>query len=236
MNFEIDVHTHTIASGHAYSTLQENLIAAKKKGLKVLGVSDHAPGMPGSAYIFHFQNLRVLPKEVEGVRLLRGVEVNILSVSGQIDMTKDNLEGLDYAIASLHPPCFRPGSKKESTQAVIRAMDHKKVKIIGHPDDQRFPLDYEEVVRASKDTGVLLEINNSSINPEGFRVNAKENIMRMLDYCARFEVAVICGSDAHISYDVGNFNYCKTLIESCGFPTHLLMNTDKDKFLKLVIE
>ena len=54
----IDLHTHTIASGHAYSTLQENIDQAKKKGLKVLGTSDHYRLIPGTAHPFYFRNLK----------------------------------------------------------------------------------------------------------------------------------------------------------------------------------
>jgi len=57
----IDVHTHTIASGHAYTTLLENAREAANKGMRVLGVSDHGPKMPGGPHIFYFSNLRVIP-------------------------------------------------------------------------------------------------------------------------------------------------------------------------------
>lgn len=234
MKFEVDIHTHTIASGHAYSTLQENLAAAERAGLKVLGISDHAPGMPGSAYIYHFQNFRVLPRVIKGVTLLRGVEANILTSTGRIDMTDANLELVDYAIASLHPPCFKTGSKKEATLGIIRAMQHKKVKVIGHPDDNRFPLDYEEVVRASKSSGVYLEVNNSSINPTGFRANAKENILKFLDLCVKHDLPIICGSDAHISFDVGNFDFCRQVLLESDFPEELVLNRDAEKFLQVI--
>lgn len=234
MKMRVDVHTHSLASGHAYSTLQENIQAAKAKDLAVYGISDHAPAMPGSAYIFHFQNLHVLPREVDGMRILRGAELNILSAKGHVDISEANMEVLDYAVASLHPPCFNSGSKKDSTRAIIHAMEHKKVKVIGHPDDDRYPLDYEEVVKASKELGVLLEVNNSSLNPAGFRVNSKENVVRFLELCDKYNVPVICNSDAHISYDVGNFDFCRAVIDEIGFPKELLINTDPAKFLEYI--
>ena len=57
-----DLHVHTISSGHAYSTLQEIVLHAKNIGLPMVGISDHAPGMPGGAHLFHFLNMRILPK------------------------------------------------------------------------------------------------------------------------------------------------------------------------------
>ena len=73
---KIDLHTHTVASGHAYSTLMDNIRAAKAKGMEIVGVSDHAPAMPGSTHEYHFSNQRVLPEFIEGIRVLKGAGVS----------------------------------------------------------------------------------------------------------------------------------------------------------------
>mgnify|MGYP000559225469 CR=1 FL=1 len=54
MNIYFDMHTHTVASGHAFSTFKENVEEAAGKGLFALGMSDHAPAMPGSAPSIYF--------------------------------------------------------------------------------------------------------------------------------------------------------------------------------------
>ena len=59
----LDVHTHTIASGHAYNTLKEMIQTAKEKGLEVYGITEHAPKMPGSCHDFYFHNLKVVKRE-----------------------------------------------------------------------------------------------------------------------------------------------------------------------------
>ena len=56
MNFVLDVHTHTLASGHAYSTIREMAQTASEKGLKLLGITEHGPKMPGSCPRHYFQN------------------------------------------------------------------------------------------------------------------------------------------------------------------------------------
>ena len=86
MKIELDVHTHTIASGHAFSTLQEMVQAASEKGLKLLGITEHAPGIPGSCSPIYFRNLYVVPRRMYGVDLLLGAEINILDCEGNIDM------------------------------------------------------------------------------------------------------------------------------------------------------
>ncbi|MGL4534416.1 MAG: phosphatase [Fusobacteriaceae bacterium] len=220
----VDLHTHTVVSGHAYSTLQENILSAKEKGLKYLGMSEHAPEMPGGAHLFYFSNIRVVPRKVDGVILLRGCEVNILDYNGNIDLPERELNVIDYAIASLHPPCIEPGTVEENTNAIINVMDIEKVKIIGHPDDSRFPLDYKKLVLAAKEKDVLLEINNSSLKPLSFREGARENVKVMLELCKEMKAKIILGSDAHISYSVGDFQYAEELLKELCFPDELVVN------------
>jgi len=232
--YKIDTHTHTISSGHAYSTIIENARVAKEKGIEVLGMTDHAPLLPGSAYIFHFSNLRVLPDYIEGVRVLKGVEANIIDFQGRIDMMDAELKHLDYAIASLHIPCINPGSKKDNTAAIIGAMCQPKVKIIGHPDDDRYPKDFSEIVKAAKYHNVLLEVNNASLNPNGFRQNGRDIVLKYLELCEKEQVKVVLASDAHFAYDVGNFNYCEEIIEASGFPEELIINHRPEEFLAYI--
>ena len=48
----LDVHTHTLASGHAYNTMREMAKAASEKGLEILGITEHAVSMPGTCGAF----------------------------------------------------------------------------------------------------------------------------------------------------------------------------------------
>ena len=153
----IDLHTHALSSGHAYSTVKENIEYAKINNLKYYGISDHGINMPGGPHLFYFQNLKVIPSEVNGVIVLRGMEANIIDYDGNTDAVFDEYTtGIDYLIASLHTVCLEPGTKEENTRATINAMDKPLVKIIGHPDDGRYELDYEAVVKAAKEKNVLL--------------------------------------------------------------------------------
>jgi len=230
----IDVHTHSISSGHAYSTITENIKIAKERNLSILGLSDHAPNMPGSTHPYYFSNLRVLPETIDGVRILKGVELNVLNEAGDIDLDEFTLSFLDYAIASLHLPCFTDLGKERNTDALIQAMVNKKIIIIAHPDDNRLPVNYERLVLAAKENNVLLEINNSSLSPAAFRVNAKENYLEMLALCKKHEVHVIINSDSHYHLDVGNWNYAMALIHEIDFPKELIINYHIEEFMKYV--
>ncbi|MEF9951001.1 MAG: phosphatase [Clostridium sp.] len=224
----LDLHVHTISSGHAYSTLKENIEEASKKGIKYLGISDHAPSMPGGPHLFHFYNLRVIKEVIDGVRILKGIEANIVDYDGSIDVPEDLLHQLDYVIASVHTPCFNVSDIENNTNAVIGAMENPFITIIGHPDDSRVKLDYEKIVAAAKRTGTILEINNSSIRPGGFREGAKENLINLLNLCKENGVVVIMGTDSHIYYEIGDFTYALNLIEECNFPKELVLNYSED--------
>lgn len=234
MEYIIDLHTHTISSGHAYSTLEENVRGALRNKVKVLGMSDHAPNMPGTCHLFHFHNLKVIPDMIENVRVLKGIEVNILDFNGNLDMTDHDLSKMDYTIASLHPPCISPSDIETNTMGLIKIIENPYVNIIGHPDDSRFPLDYEQIVLAAKKNNVLLEINNASLNPNGFRQNTEQNCETIMKLCIKHDTSIIFGSDAHISYDVGNFSFCKALAKKINFPEELIVNTSVEKLSKFL--
>lgn len=234
VKFWMDFHTHTIASGHGFSTLQENIAAAQAKGLKYLGYSEHGPKLPGGPHPLYYGNMKVLPREFGDLRLFCGVEANILDYDGSLDLSDEQLSKLEYCIASLHIPCCKPGSEKENTQALIRAMKNPHVSIIGHPDDSRYPLDYEEVVKAAKEADVILEVNNSSLHPKSVRQNGRENVKTLLKYCMKYACPVIMGSDAHFSALVGNFEAAFAIIEEVGFPKELVVNLDPEGWKKIV--
>ena len=231
MKIKMDTHTHSIASGHAYSTVDENLRWAAEKGLEMVALTDHAPGMKDTTGHAYFANLHVLPEKLHGVRLLRGIELNILDFHGKVDMDKEVLDRLDLAIASLHVPCIKPGSRKENTSALLKAMENPYVDIIGHPGDPRYDVDFQEVFRQAKETGTLLEVNNASLIPGGFRDGSQENVKAILRWSMEEGIPVVLGSDAHFYTGIGDFSYALDLLKEVGFPEELVLNTDPARFL-----
>ncbi len=232
MRFLADLHTHTVASGHAYSTIEEIARVAGEKGLEVIAITDHTGALPGGAHDFHFNNLGVVPREMYGVTILRGAETNIISFDGDIDASEDLTKGLDVVIASYHPPCIRYGEKDEVTRGFIGAMENERVQIIGHPGDGRYPVDHHELVKAAVRTGTLLEINNSSLRPGSFRPGTRENLIEILKYCNKYDLAVIAGSDTHMAYQVGDFTETKRFLEEIQFPETLILNGQVERLLE----
>ena len=231
MKLLMDTHIHTVASGHAYSTVDENLRWAAEKGLELVALTDHAPAMKDTTSHAYFANLHVLPEKLHGVRLLKGIELNILDSDGNVDMDDRVLSRLDLAIASLHVPCITPGSRKENTQTLLKVMENPYVDIIGHPGDPRYDVDYKEVFRQAKATGTILEINNASLIPGGFRDGSQENVREILRMSMEDGVSVVLGSDAHFYAGIGDFSYALDILKEVGFPEELVFNTNPVRFL-----
>ncbi len=224
MKYVLDTHTHTLASGHAYNTIREMATAASEKGLELLGITEHAPQMPGTCHDFYFSNLKVVSRQMCGIELLLGVELNILDYSGSIDLPVSLLKQMDIVIASMHTPCIAPGNIEQNTNAYLAALNNPYIDIIGHPDDIRYPIYMEKLVLAAKEKHKLLELNNSSLNPKGARKNARENDIELLNMCRKYNVPIVIGSDAHCDSDVGRYDLAKALIDEVDFPYELIVN------------
>lgn len=230
MNIVADMHTHTIASGHAYSTLNEMAAEAARKGLLAIAVTDHGPALPGGPHMYHFGAMRFFPESISGVRIFRGIEANILDIRGTLDLPESYLHKLDFVMAGLHEGCGWDGEGSgRNTEAVINAMENPLVKAISHPGNPIFPLDYEAVVAGARRTGTALEMNNTSfsISRKGSRPNC-EKLARLI---ALHGAQVAIGSDAHIAQMVGVFDDAVAVVEEAGIPEAQVINSSMERLL-----
>ena len=221
-NYLSDLHTHTIASGHAYSTLVENVKHASKIGMKILGISDHASSMPGAPHSWYFHNLKVLPRFLDNVLILRGCEANILNSDGDLDIEEH--PSLDYLIASLHEPCFKPKSKEENTAAILNVLDkYSSVEILGHLGNPSYDLDFHKIVKKAKEKDVMIEINNSSLL--GNSRKGSELICRDIALlCKEYGTKIILSSDTHFYTSIGVFDNAIKMLREIEMPEELIMN------------
>ncbi len=223
MNLVADLHCHTISSGHAYSTVKEMVQSASDHKLETIAITDHGPMMPGGPHLYHFGNIKVVPRELYGVAILRGVEANIIDYEGNLDMPDQYLNQLDIVLAGFHRFCYPGGNVEDNTKAMINAMKQPYVDIIVHPGNPEYPIDIEKVVVAAKELNVFIEINNSSfsVSRRGSEVNCCE-IAKMVK---RYNSMVSIGSDAHIYTDVGNFTKAREVIAQAGLEKDNILNT-----------
>ncbi|WP_026486104.1 phosphatase [Caldanaerobius polysaccharolyticus] len=228
MKFVLDTHSHTIAGGHAYSTVIEMAKVASDKGLELICITEHGPAMPGGPHEYFFGNLRVIPDNIYGVEILKGVEANIMGYDGKLDLSEKYLEKLDVVIASLHEICYPGGSVEENTEAMINAIKNPYVNIIAHPGNPRYPIDQEAVVNAAKKYGKILEINNGTFM--GSRKGSYENCLNIARLARDYGVMLSLGSDAHIAFDIGRFDKAYEVIREAEVPEDLIVNTSVEKF------
>ncbi|HVN67979.1 MAG TPA: phosphatase [Candidatus Sulfotelmatobacter sp.] len=225
MKIVADLHVHTISSGHAYSTLEEYVAQAKKIGLPGLAITDHGPAMPGGPHYYHFSNLRMLPREMNGIRILRGVEANIINADGQIDLKDEEIRWgeLDIVIAAMHPRVgYDDQGEEKNTAVLLKTLRNPLVNIIAHPGNPKYPVNIKEAVAAAKEHGVLLEINNSS---DFSRPGSYARCLEIAREVKRTGWKVVVGTDSHVSPMLGVFTDAFKLLAEAGLTEDDVVNT-----------
>lgn len=235
MELVADLHTHSVASGHAYSTVLELAREAAAKGLKMLALTDHGPNMPGGPHLYHFYNITVIPEKIEGVEIIRGVEANIIDCHGNIDLPDDYLIRLDWVLAGFHMFCSPEGTREENTDTLIKAIENPRVDGIVHPGNPDYPIDSLRVIKAIQANRKVIEINNSSVRG-GVRAGSKENCLRIARLAKEYGVQVMLNSDAHISFDVGAFEQAVEIAEQVGIKEENVFNASLGKIRKFMAQ
>ncbi len=253
-----DTHVHTLFSRHAYSTVEEDVRAAAERGLELLGIADHFSTMIAPKPLHpidyqHFMNLRMVPREWMGVRVLRGAEVDIVDLAGGLfgadlhfrtfeeadvwrseqSLAEQAFRYCDYAIASVHGRDFtKDATPAEITAMYVAALEHPKVLMLGHIGRTGLPYELAPIVAAAAELGKVLEINEHSYWWGRPKVN--ERCRALAVACAEAGVGVAVNTDAHISYDVGRFDNALAMLEEIHFPEELLVTRSADVFTAAV--
>ena len=224
-----DLHTHTIACTHAYSTIGEIAAHASQAGMELVAITDHSPGGPDSPHIWHFRNMKVVPRQICGVKILRGAETNIMNTDGEVDLPSDMMQKLDIVIASFHNiPNAVSGTKEENTNAYINLIKNSNIDILGHTGSTRFEYDIDTVIKKAKEYNKIIEINNAT-----FKIR-KQNIPNCIEIakkCKEYGVYVAVNSDAHICYQIGNYENALGMLKEIDFPNELIINTTAEKIV-----
>ena len=233
MRITVDPHVHTIASGHAYSTLNDYIEEAKSIGLEMFAMTDHAPTMPGASDIFHFYNQIIIPREIDGIKILRGIEANVVGFDGTIDVPIKLMKRLDLIIGSFHPICFSTGTKSENTHAYIEMMKRDLVQIIGHPGNLHVEVDIEEIVRVAKYYDVLIEINTSTFK-EGSRIVSEANCEKFIEMGLKHDIECSVSSDSHIRYELCRFENSIGKLEKFSVPVEKIANRNAESMIQFL--
>lgn len=218
MKYIADLHTHTIASSHAYSTILENAGAARERGICYLGMTDHGPMMEDAPHPWHFGNLGAIPKKLCGVKILRGIEANILP-GGGLDLDENLLRGLELVVASMHSPLHPAETKERNTLDYCVAVQNPFVDVIGHSASEHFPYDYDIVLPVVKKHDKIIEIKGRF-----YSERVRDAYRRLALACMKYQVRIAVNSDAHFAYEIGAVQDGLRLVEEIGYPKEWIVN------------
>lgn len=223
-----DLHTHTTASTHAYSTLTEMVCAAAEKGLYALAVTDHGKVMPGSPRDWYFSNLREVPLHYRGVLTLVGMETNVLDFEGHTDLGRD-ADKLDWVVASIHHlplEGLKNPDVEKSTHLWLQIAKNPHVNVIGHSGDPLYTYDFEKVIPVFGENHKLVEINSHSFQVR--RENC-ENCRKIALTCKKYGVPIVVNSDAHFETQVGSVGPALEMLSELDFPEELIVNASAER-------
>ena len=242
MKLTADYHTHTPYS-HGKNTVLENATAAKRLGLKEIAISDH--GFNHLLFGLKRKRLADLRSEIDeaekltGVKVLMGMESNLISIDGDTDMRPSDLENFDIYLFGVHEvvhykrftdfynimlcnyTAYKFGKKPSqkvidnTTKAYVNAIKNNPVDILTHVN-YKCCCDLLEVAKACADYGTYIELSTKK------RHVSCEEVELMASTGVRF----IINSDAHSAERVGDVKLAEELLKNCNLPLDRIDNID----------
>lgn len=231
MKIIADLHTHTLASSHAFSTIRENCEIAGEKGLKIIAMTDHAPLMPDAPHEWHAGNQHVLSQKIKGVYVLRGIEADIMNKDGELDVRSYILEGLQWIVASFHSPVYPPANPDDHLKTIENVCKNPLVDVFGHLTTVDHPFDYAEGAKLFAKYDKIVEVNNSSIKAGR---STYENVVNLLKACKKENVKISLDSDAHYCDEIGELSVAMEIVKKVGYPQDLIVNTNLEYIIDRV--
>lgn len=241
-----DYHTHTIYSrhGHGKSTIMDNALMAKNKGLKQIGISDH--GFNHKFFGVKRNQILNIRKEIDAIKnfidfdILLSIEANLISCDGDIDLNENDFEKFDYVMVGFHRfvkfKSFKDKfkllyknllnivlkrkddkQKEINTIAMLKMLDKYKIDVITHLG-YYFPVDVLRVAEKAVKKGTLIELNGKRINFTDYEINQM----------VKMGVKFILNSDAHISKNVGEVDNGLAMVIKNKIPLEQVVNLNKD--------
>ncbi|MEA4853790.1 MAG: PHP domain-containing protein [Christensenella sp.] len=232
-----DTHTHTVHS-HGKGTVEENVVAAIERGFTKIVISDHGMGhrcyniKDVDAYLKDIRQIR--DRYAEQIEVLAGVELNLLSLEGDVDLPLELKDAFDIRLMGFHKFArfkgfsnamhfLLPKSKSakavaKNTQAYKNALDRYPIDIITHIG-YGLPVDIVEVARYAAQKGTCIEVNAK--HPEFTPQELKE--------CAKTGVMFSVGSDAHSIARIGDFAMALEKIDEAGISASQVLNAKKEE-------
>jgi DNA polymerase (family 10) len=202
-----DVHMHTVETD-GRNTIEEMATAAREHGYRYMAITDHsknlafANGLDDKRAEQHIRKIREAAKNIEGIRVFAGIEVDILA-DGQLDLSDSVLEQMDLVIASVHS--YFQQEPQQMTDRLLRTISNRNVSLIGHPTGRillrrdAYQYDMEAVLKAAAENRVAMEHNSY---PD--RLDLNDRHLRM---ARERGVKIVINTDAHHTSHLEKIRY-----------------------------
>ena len=238
-----DYHTHTPYS-HGKNMVAENVAMAKEKGLQAVAISDH--GFSHLAFGIRRRQLEKFfvecqaAEEEYGIKVLRGIESNMLGIRGGADLKPEDYEKFDVYLCGYHVAAryshfsdwclnfmgnvlvahlkFKPSKAliKRNTLSYIHTIENNPIDIVTHLSFQ-CACDTLEVAKCAADHGTYLELNSKKTHL------TDEQLMEIVD---KTDVRFVVDSDAHTADRVGDTALVDAQLARLNFPMDRIDNID----------
>lgn len=239
MKITADFHTHTRYS-HGTGSVVDNTVNALSLGMRAVAITDHAKnhpivGVKPDKIDDLVKDVKAADKEYRKIRVLSGLEANIISPRGEIDVTEEQAEKLDILLVGFHLTAYQKkftdyfglpfngllhifckNSAKRiayNTDATIKCVLENKVDILTHPGF-RLDVDCAAIAAACAETGTYMELSSRH------RIPNLKDLEASLKAGAKF----VINSDAHKPVNVGKCDYAIILAEELGLTDNEIVN------------
>lgn len=228
MDYKIDLHVHSNTNVHAFSTIKENADYAAETGMKVIAITNHGPALEDTPHWWQLLNIRIVPEYINGVRILKGVEANIVGENGELDINQKLYEQMEIILAGFHGNHLYPANpdREKNTRAVINLMKSQKADIIVHLGNPSFPIDYKLVTKTAKECNIALELNNSSLG--GTRIGSEKTCRELAKYAKEYGCYICINTDSHYCAQIGHTPLASQIAEEIDYPQNLILNSSED--------
>ncbi|MBO7345070.1 MAG: PHP domain-containing protein [Clostridia bacterium] len=235
-----DYHTHTVYS-HGKGSILDNARSAQEVGLKEIGISDHGFSHPAFGLrankVPKMKEECKLATEQTGVKVLMGIESNLIGTDGKVDLKPSRYDDFDVFLVGFHKfVLFKPKTIfslfipdlfhtyigkpakwviKENTKAFVNAIKNNPIDVITHLNYYCFA-DVSEVAKVATDYGTYIELNAKKTHFTDQEIDA----------LLKTDVRFVINSDAHAPKRVGEISLVEKLVERTNFPLDRIDNID----------
>jgi len=227
---QFDLHVHTIFSQCGIHTALEILSRANELGLKGIAITDHGPALPGGRINTPlFERFR---SPYPNLKLLKGMECNVLDAQGNIDLPPKVKNFTDIVLLGIHPNIPTGLGKEAYTDMLINAIKNNPcVRIITHPNDPNYPVDYRRLAKVAKMAGVALELNNSKIL---YARAETQSAVDLVTVCRDEGCPMAVNSDTHAIHELALDDSVRPILKSTNFPEELIVNRDEVSTMEFI--